>query len=113
MADDFNNSGLIQLTFISSEADAVQLAKYDLERGTPYINLQGGISPKFYKSDSVFEKTFHVFYFEHGCTSPVYEFMEVYNFVIFNHLSATYGNKWMKKIRKDAIGFKVWKKKNN
>lgn len=41
------------------------------------------------------------------------EFSIYYNFIIYEYLSKTFGNKWITEIRNDAIGFKEWKKRTN
>ena len=98
--DDYNKSGAIKLTFVTSKTEVIELAKYDIEKGTPFIFLQSGIAPIVYTTDSIFEKKFKVYYYEQGCVGPDNELMKEYNYVIFNYLSDTYGKKWKREIRR-------------
>jgi hypothetical protein len=107
--DDYNKSGAIKLTLVTTKTEAIELAKYDIGKGTPFIFLQSGIAPVVYMTDSVFENKFKVYYYEQGCVGPDNELMKEYNYVIFNYLSDTYGKKWKREIRKDAIGLRQWK----
>ena len=109
--DDYNKSGAIKLTLVTTKTEAIELAKYDIEKGTLFIFLQSGIAPVVYTTDSVFEDKFKVFYCEQGCVGPDYELMKEYNYVIFKCLTDTYGKKWRREIRKDAIGLRQWKRK--
>lgn len=52
--DDYNKSGAIKLTFVTSKTEVIELAKYDIEKGTPFIFLQSGIAPIVYTTDSIF-----------------------------------------------------------
>lgn len=109
---DYNNSGAIKLTFVTEISEANNLAQQDIDRGTPFLLLQNGISPVVYTTDSIFENKFRVYYYEQGCTGPDNELMKAYNIEIFKYLDEQYGKKWRKSIRKDVIGFKKWKRKN-
>lgn len=109
--NDYNNSGAIKLTFVSSIDKAIELANYDIEKGLPFLFLQSGISPIVYSSDSIFEKKFKVYYYEQGCIGPDNEMMIAYNQVVFKYLDEKFGRDWRKSIRKDIIGFKKWKRK--
>lgn len=108
--EDYNNSGAIKLKFATTKSEAIELAKFDIEKGTPFILLQSGIAPVVYATDSVFENKFKVYYYEQGCVGPDYELMKEYNYVIFKYLADTYGKKWRSEIRKDAIGLRQWKR---
>lgn len=107
--DDYNKSGAIKLKLVTTKTEAIELAKYDIEKGTPFIFLQSGIAPVVYTTDSVFENKFKVYFYEQGCVGPDNELMKEYNYVIFNYLADTYGKKWRREIRKDAIGLRQWK----
>lgn len=110
-SDDYNKSGAIKLTFVTTTTEAIESAKYDIEKGTSFIFLKSGIAPVVYPTDSVFENKFKVYYYEQGCVGPDNELMEEYNYVIFNFLADRYGKKWEREIRKDAIGLRQWKRK--
>jgi hypothetical protein len=71
--------------------------------------LQGGISPKVYTTDQDFESRFDIYFFDFGCTSPDYKCIIRYNTRIFEYLTSKYGQRWLKKIRKDVIGLARWK----
>ncbi len=109
--DDFNKSGAIKLTFVTTKEEAIELAKNDIKKGIPFILLQSGIAPVVYTTDSIFVSKFKAYYYEQGCVGPDYELMKTYNFVIFDFLTDMYGKKWRREIRKDAIGLKQWKRK--
>lgn len=70
-----------------------------------------GLLQLFIRPTVFFEKKFKVYYYEQGCVGPDNELMKEYNYVIFNYLSDTYGKKWKREIRKDAIGLRQWKRK--
>jgi len=110
--DDYNNSGAIKLTFVTEMTEAKNLARQDIDKGTPFLLLQSGIAPVVYTTDSIFENKFRVYYYDHGCTGPDNELMKAYNIAIFRYLDEQFGKKWRKSIRKDVIGFKKWKRKN-
>ncbi len=110
--DDYNNSGAIKLTFVTEITEAKNLARQDIDKGTPFLLLQSGIAPVVYTTDSIFENKFRVYYYEQGCTGPDNELMKAYNIEIFKYLDEQFGKKWRKSIRKDVIGFKKWKRKN-
>jgi len=109
---DYNNSGAIKLTFVTEITEAQNLARQDIDKGTPFLFLQSGIAPDIYTTDSIFENKFRVYYYEQGCTGPDNELMKAYNIEIFKYLDEQFGKKWRKSIRKDVIGFKKWKRKN-
>jgi len=108
--NDFNKSEAIKLTFVTTKVQAIELAKNDIKKGTPFILLQSGIAPVVYMTDSIFESKFKAYYYEQGCVAPDYELMKAYNFVIFDFLTDTYGKKWRREVRKDAIGLRQWKR---
>ena len=111
--DDFNKSGAIKLTFVTTKKEAIELAKNDIKKGIPFILLQSGLGAVVYTTDSIFESKFKAYYFEKGCVAPDYELMKTYNFVIFDFLTDSYGKKWRREIRKDAIGLSKWKQKRH
>lgn len=98
--DDYNKSGAIKLTFVATKTEAIELAKYDIEKGTLFIFLQSGISPVVYTTDSVFENKFKVFYYGQGCVGPDHELMKEYNYVIFKYLTDTHGKNGEEKLEK-------------
>ncbi len=110
---DFNTSGASKLTFVTTKAEAIELAKNDILKGIPFILLQSGIAPTVFQTDTVFENKFKIHYYEYGCVGPDFEIMKAYNFVIFNFLTEYYGKKWSQEIRKDAIAIRQWKRKIN
>lgn len=111
--EELNNSGVSSLMFAAGTERARELSRADIEKGKPFLILQGGIAPVVHAKDSLFENKFGVYYYEQGCLSPGNEILEAYNFVIFEYLDEQYGKKWRKSVRRDVIGFKMWKRKNN
>lgn len=105
----YEGSGAEKVQFAKSQLEAEYLAKEDINNQNIYIFLQGGITPIVYPTDKYFEKSYKIIFNEEGCTGS--EYSKYYNCIIFNYLTKTFGNKWTKEIRKDANGFKEWKKK--
>ncbi|WP_147320893.1 FEKKY domain-containing protein [Hymenobacter lapidiphilus] len=108
---ELNNSGVIQLAYSAECAEATSLAELDIAKQMPFLVLKSGPAPQSFASDVTFEETYGVFYWEEGCTGPAQECMVSYNQRVFKYLTATHGNRWMKTIRKDVVGFKEWRKK--
>lgn len=79
----------------------------DIQADTPAILLQGGIAPVVYTTDKSFEKKYNVTFLDFGCVAADRkECLIAYNKTIFEYLDKTFGKKWRKEIRKDAIGLK-------
>ncbi|MBK9543162.1 MAG: hypothetical protein IPO49_12785 [Bacteroidetes bacterium] len=109
--EQLNSSGANKLIFIDNINQADSLAKIDINKGIPFLLLQSGISPVGYTTDSRFEEKYKVYYFESGCTGPNEMFASEYNGVIFEYLTNKFGKKWMREIRKDVIGYKIFVEK--
>ncbi len=101
-----------KLIFISNCNHAAKIAEIDLKKGQSYIFLSGGIAPKVYSNDSIFEKKYNIQFYDFGCVAAQKECIIHYNSIVFNSLKKQYGKKWQKEIRKDVIGLKEWKKNN-
>ncbi|MGO3719474.1 MAG: hypothetical protein ACTJGD_09090 [Mesonia hippocampi] len=99
------------MTFVSELTEAKNLARQDIDKGTPFLLLQSGIAPVVYTTDSIFENKFRVYYYEQGCSGSDNELMKAYNIEIFKYLDEQFGKKWRKSIRKDVIGIEKWKRK--
>ena len=65
--DDFNKSGAIKLTSVTTKEEAIELAKNDIKKGIPFILLQSGIAPVVYMTDTIFESKLKAYYYEQGC----------------------------------------------
>jgi hypothetical protein len=91
--------------------EAETFAKEDIKNNNIFIYLKSGWGPMVYTTDKDFETKYNIQFNDEGCTGS--EFSIYYNFIIYTHLSKTFGKKWKKEIRKDAIGFKEWKKRTN
>jgi hypothetical protein len=87
------------------EVDASQ-ALADIKNGKPKLLLIGGIAPVYYQGQEVFEKKFHINYYEYGCMSPETQCVIEYNKVMFKYLDQTYNKRWRKEVRKDVVGYK-------
>ncbi|GEL10870.1 hypothetical protein SAMN05192550_0077 [Flavobacterium glycines] len=107
----YNESGAAKIEFCQTVEDAEKLARIDLAK-TPFVLVQGGIAPIAYPINNEFSNSCGVYYYELGCTGPERKISAAYNNIVFKHLCDTYGKKWKKTIRKDAIGLKEFKKKN-
>lgn len=110
--EQINKSGAKRLIFVENLRQAKDLAKADIADGIPFLLLASGISPKVFSTDSQFEKDYNVNYLESGCTGPSEEFAVEYDKVIFGYLTEKNGKNWTRKIRKDVIGFKDFKKQH-
>jgi hypothetical protein len=107
--EQYNTSGMIRLIFVDNLTQADSLSRIDIDRGTPFLLLQSGISPQVHTSDNKFEEKYKVYYYDSGCTGPREKFAAAYNKVTFDYLKSKYGHKWKREIRKDVIGFRKWK----
>jgi hypothetical protein len=105
-----NSSTYSKLNFIQISENARIIAKEDISKSSIYIFLKGGICPLVYTTDSAFMAKHNVMYYDFGCLPPPIDNIENYNFEIFIFLRASFGKKWIKEIRKDAVGLKKWRK---
>jgi len=79
----------------------------DIQSKKPTILLQGGIAPVVYTTDKAFERKYKITFNDFGCVAgDRQECLIAYNKTIFDYLDRTYGKKWRKEIRKDAIGLR-------
>lgn len=108
----FEGPGISKLIFTDSEETAKKLANDDLKNGEIYLILHNGEAPIVYKNDEKFEKRFSAQYYEFGCVGPEQIVAEAYDSIMFKYLDLQFGREWRKKIRKDVVGFKSWRKKN-
>ena len=109
------NSGPSKLIFATLNNGrcevAVQLAEKDIANKLPFLCLFGSIAPTvMVPSDFQFEQKFQVHYYEYGCSPAENACMVAYNSRVFKYLSDKYGDRWMKLVRKDTIGFNEWKR---
>lgn len=109
--EEINNSGPTKLTFIENCDEVEKLFKSDLNKGTLFLLLQGGIAPVIISTDKAFENKYQIYYYDFGCNAPNLDCVKIYNKLVFNHLTKLYSNKWKNEIRKDVIGLKKWKPK--
>jgi len=80
----------------------------DIESKNLTILLQGGIAPVVYTTDKSFEIKYHITFNDFGCVADDrQECLIAYNKTIFDFLDKTYGKKWRREIRKDAIGLRT------
>lgn len=110
--DDINSSGAVRISFVENEVEAKKLAQIDIENKVLVLFLQSGISSITYPNDTLFQNKYNLFYFELGCVSQEPSIIESYNLQVFKFLDGKFGKDWRKKIRKDIIGFKKYKKSN-
>ena len=80
-------------------------ALMDIQAKKPTILLQGGIAPVVYTTDKTFKIRYRILFNDFGCVAgDRQECLIAYNKTIFDYLDKSYGKKWRKEIRKDAIG---------
>lgn len=101
------DKNLFDLTFYvefkCSRYNSIKALK-DINNGTPFLFLKGGVAPITYSTDDSFEQEFKVKYYDFGCIIPEnIDCIIEYNQTILQHLQKMYGNKWKKTIRKDII----------
>jgi hypothetical protein len=108
----YNQSGAAKLNFIDTIEEAEKLANDDLNSKTPFLFIQVGIAPIVYPTDKEFRKLYGIRYHDLGCVSGDSKITAAYNKVILKYLCSNYKKDWKKKIRKDVIGFREFKKKN-
>lgn len=108
--ESINASGAVRISFVQNQKEAEKLAETDLDNGIQVLFLQSGIAPVTYTTDELFENKYKVYYYEFGCISPEHSFVKAYNNQVFIFLDKKFGKDWRKKIRKDIIGFKEYKK---
>ena len=104
----YNESNIYRVTLELDCENINALVETDISNKCIFLFLQGGIAPVRYNTDKQFEKKYNLHYYEQGCIGN--KCSENYNYIIFDYLLKTYGKKWMKEIRKDALGFQEWKK---
>lgn len=84
-----------------------EMALTDIQAKKPTILLHSGYAPVVYTTDKAFEKRFEIKYFDFGCVAgDRLECLIAYNKTIFDYLDKTYGKRWRKEIRNDAIGLR-------
>lgn len=108
----YNESGAAKINFAQSIEEAENLANADIKDKTLFLFIQGGIAPVVYATDKEFRKLYGVRYNDLGCMSGDSKITAAYNKVILKYLCSNYKKDWKKKIRKDVIGFKEFRKKN-
>lgn len=110
--EEYNNSSAIKINFANPETceEIDEWIKFDFNNNTIFLFLQGGIAPVEYATDKDFENKYGIYVLDFGCIAPDYKCVIEYNNRVFNYLTEKFGKKWSKKIRKDVIGFKEWKR---
>ena len=104
--------GFEELGFITTISEAEELAKFDMRNGNVHLLLVSGINPSFSKTDIQLTSNYNFKYEDFGCVAPKNEYIIAYNRIMLKNLCEKYGKGIFKKIRKDIIGFKIFKKEN-
>ena len=86
--------------------DIVSFANEDIKRNQITLFVQGGIAPIISKNDPIFEKKYKIKYNDLGCIGN--KCTELYNQTIFDHLTKVFGNRWIKTVQTNTVGFKKW-----
>ncbi|MFC5269068.1 hypothetical protein [Adhaeribacter terreus] len=105
------NHAKLRLISKCNEA-AKNFAQQDIKNDSAFIYVLGGIAIIEYTTDEAFEKRYNVRFHSYGCNSAQQQCLINYNWLIFDYLETKFGKIWRKEIRKDAVGFKEWKRKN-
>ena len=82
-----------------------------MRAGALFLVLASGEAPVLFATDSVFKREFKVQYLEEVCVAPASACLVAYNHFVFDHLQATYGNTWRRKVRKEVVGPREWRRK--
>jgi hypothetical protein len=113
--DELNNSTVVKMNFADTIRNCDAMDKWfnhDVKNNTIFLFLQSGIAPVVYTKDKDFENKYKVYLEDFLCTAPDYKCVIRYNNDVFKYLTSIYGEKWIKQLRKDVIGFKEWKQQH-
>jgi hypothetical protein len=88
----------------STKINSVKLAKDDIKKGYVNFLIHGGIAPKYFKNQNVFEEKYKVKYRDFGCVMPANVSITDYNNVVAQYLDKKFGLKWRSEVRKDIVG---------
>jgi|WetSurMetagenome_2_1015567.scaffolds.fasta_scaffold216184_2 hypothetical protein len=101
-----------KMSFLSNEGclHADQIAKNDIEKNKVKLLIIGGIAPKIYLNQNIFEEKYNLKYFDYGDVAPDSQCLLLYNKTMFDYMTTKYGTKWLKEVRPDVYGLKEWKK---
>lgn len=106
LADKIKASSAQKLMFAINEEQAIQYAKEDIENELLILHLCSGEAPITITTDNLFQTTYNIVYYEHGCIYPDNELVVYYNTLVLNYLKDKYGKKCMKEMRRDVLGLK-------
>ena len=101
-----------QIHYAHTKKKARKMAQKDIENGRVFIILEGNIVPAISGTEYLFTDKFGAQFQHQGCTAEPEKITAAYNSVVFDHLTNRYGRKWLKSVRKDAVGLKAWKKQH-
>ena len=78
----------------------------DLKNESLRIYVQGGIVSVIRPEDKTFGTKYNITYHDFGCVIPpdLHVYIQ-YNKLVFQHLTAKFGEDWQKQVNKSAIGF--------
>ena len=101
-----------KMSLLSNEGclHADQIAKDDIEKNKVKLLIVGGIAPKIYLNQNIFEEKYNLKYFDYGDVAPGSHCLLLYNKTMFDYLMTKYGKKWLREIRPDVYGLQEWKK---
>ncbi|NUY82689.1 hypothetical protein HUK80_17435 [Flavobacterium sp. MAH-1] len=106
----FKDSGAEKIFFVQTENEAKDLAEKDIQNNKRLLFLIGSIAPVRYSNDSTIENRYNFKYYDFGCVAPDEKIIEAYNLEIIKSINSQ-SKRWKKEIRKDVIGFKLFKKR--
>jgi len=111
--EQLNNSTTHKLTFADTTncGEVNGWFKSDTTNKTIFLFLQGGFVPVIFSTDSTFENKYNVYFYDFGDVGlPSDKCVIAYDNMVFDYLTIKYGKQWIRKLRKDVIGFNDWKK---
>jgi hypothetical protein len=89
-------------TCVNSKAEAQR----DLKQGKAQLMLQGGFAPVHIAGQELFERKYHLSYFDLGCVVSSNLCIAHYNAEVAKFLDKKYGKAWRKEVRKDVTGLR-------
>ncbi|MFD2909499.1 hypothetical protein ACFSX9_12235 [Flavobacterium ardleyense] len=103
---------IFSFTINAQEKKQTEPIKVEANQNTKTIYVLGGIASVITKEDLAFAKIYNLKFHDFGCLAPAnFEFYESKNDLVFDFLNKTYGKKWQKEMKPNAMGFDKWKKK--
>lgn len=97
------------IVVFSSIKASKEIAMKDFRKGELKLYIMGGIAPTANsKKDKRIEKKYNFTYYDLGCEAATEEAVLEYNERAIMILRLKHGQKWVKHVRKDIVGYDKW-----